>query len=53
MKNLARFLFLAVLVSAFGIVVTAQVDDDDDVKVFEVRLPVTVEKKKTKKNCRQ
>lgn len=48
MKNLTRFLILTILVSAFSIAVSAQVNDDD-VKVFEVRLPVTVEKKKKKK----
>lgn len=47
MKNLSRFLILTVLISAFSLAVSAQ--DDDEVKVFEVRLPVTVEKKKKKK----
>jgi Ca-activated chloride channel family protein len=48
MKNLLRFLCLTILVSAFSLAVSAQVNDDG-VKVFEVRLPVTVEKKKKKK----
>lgn len=51
MKLLSRFLCLTLFITAFGLLtVPAQVtEDDDDVKVFEVRLPVTVEKKKRKK----
>lgn len=48
MRKLLYFLCLTILVSAFSLAVSAQVDDDP-VRVFEVRLPVTVEKKKTKK----
>lgn len=47
MKNLFRFVFLQVLVLYFVSAVAAQVDDSS--KVFEVRLPVTVEDKKDKK----
>lgn len=49
MKNLSRFLVFAFLLSLFSAVVPAQDEDDDPVSVFEVRLPITVEKKKTKK----
>lgn len=51
MKLLSRFLCLTLIIPALGLLaVSAQVtEDDDDVKVFEVRLPVTVEKKKRKK----
>jgi VWFA-related protein len=48
MKNSLRFLIFTLFISVFSITVFAQ-DDDDPVGVFEVRLPITVEKKKTKK----
>lgn len=48
MKNSLRFLIFTLLLSVFSIAVFAQ-DDDDPVSVFEVKLPITVEKKKTKK----
>ncbi len=47
MKKLLGFLIFTLLLSVFSIAVFAQ--DDDPVSVFEVRLPITVEKKKTKK----
>jgi Ca-activated chloride channel homolog len=47
MKNLSRFIVFTVLMSAFSLAAFAQ--DDDPVSVFEVRLPITVEKKNTKK----
>lgn len=46
MKNLSRILIFTFLVSLFSVLAFAQ--DDDPVSVFEVRLPITVEKKKTK-----
>ena len=48
MKNLFRFVFLQLLVLYFVSAVAAQIDDTS--KVFEVRLPVTVEDKKDKKS---
>ena len=48
MKKSLHFLFLTILVLASCLAVWAQ-DDDDDVRVFEVRLPDTVKKKKKKK----
>lgn len=48
MKNSLRFLIVSLFLSVFSIGVIAQ-DDDDPVSVFEVRLPITVEKKKGKK----
>ena len=48
MKNSLRFLIVTLLLSVFSIGVFAQ-DDDDPVSVFEVKLPITVEKKKAKK----
>lgn len=47
MKNSLCFLIITLLLSVFSIAVLAQ--DDDPVSVFEVRLPITVEKKKSKK----
>lgn len=60
MKNTFRFVYLAVLFSTFGLAAaTAQtpspsppivVEDSGAVKIFEVRLPVTVNDKTKKKN---
>lgn len=48
MKNLLQLFIFSLVISTFSVVVFAQ-DDDDPVSVFEVRLPITVEKKKKKK----
>lgn len=48
MKSLKRLLFFTVLVSLLSVAVYSQ--DDDPVSTFEVRLPITVEKRKSKKN---
>jgi Ca-activated chloride channel family protein len=61
MKNLFRFVYFAGLLSVFSLVVPAQTprpgatppnsgDDTGAVKIFEVRLPVTVVDKKKNKN---
>ena len=59
MKTLLRFVYFTVLLSAFGAIAAAQtpsptpppvIDDGGAVKTFEVRLPVTVNEKKKKKN---
>ncbi|QQS39913.1 MAG: VWA domain-containing protein [Acidobacteriota bacterium] len=56
MRKAVLFLFSAALALAFAAVAAAQETsptpppDDDPVSVFEVRLPITVEKKKVKKN---
>jgi len=59
MKNLFRFVNFTLLFSAFSLVIAAQtprptppiiVEDNGAVKTFEVRLPVTVNDKKKKKN---
>lgn len=59
MKTLFRFVYFTVLFSAFALSVAAQTaqptpppvsDDTGAVKTFEVRLPVTVNEKKKKKN---
>ena len=59
MKNLLRFTCLTILFFAFGLSIAAQTpkpkptpppgDDNGSVKTFEVRLPVTVNDKKKKK----
>ncbi len=49
MKNLIQVLIFTLLLSAFSTAVFAQIDGDDTTGVFEVRLPITVEKKKKKK----
>lgn len=49
MKNSLRFLIFTLLLSVFSIAVFAQDEVDDPVSIFEVRLPITIEKKKTKK----
>ncbi len=58
MKNLFRFAYFTILFSAFGLSIAAQtpkptpppvIDDGGAVKTFEVRLPVTVNDKKKKK----
>ena len=60
MKNTLQLVYLTVLFSAFSLAVAAQTprptpppamaDDGNRVKTFEVRLPVTVNDKKKKKN---
>lgn len=59
MKNLFRFFYFTVLISAFSLTAMAQTpsptpppvaDDTGAVKTFEVRLPVTVTDKKKKKD---
>jgi len=59
MKNTFRFLYFTVLVSVFSFAVAAQtprpspptiIEDNGAVKTFEVRLPVTVNDKKKKKD---
>jgi len=61
MKNLFRLFYFTVLISAFSLATAAQIprpsptpppvsDDAGAVKTFEVRLPVTVNDKKKKKN---
>ena len=59
MKNLFRFVNFTLLFSAFSLAIAAQtprptppiiVEDNGAVKTFEVRLPVTVNDKKKKKN---
>jgi len=47
MRVLRQLLFFTVLIAVSGLTVIAQVDDP--VTTFEVRLPITVEKKKKKK----
>lgn len=57
MKNLFRLFYFTLLFSAFALSIAAQtprptppVNDDGTVKTFEVRLPVTVNSKKDKKD---
>ncbi len=59
MKNLFRFVYFTFLFSAFSLAIAAQtprptatptIEDTGAVKTFEVRLPVTVNDKKKKKN---